>query len=337
MQLLRFVCFAAILFSTDNRAAVYEDEDTHSSSPKASSAAAKSTDSNTPPSAGIVTERLLEATHQPEFSAYGTVLGLEPLLALRQQYLAAQAQRDSAEAKFHEADLNLNRIRNLHRHDIASTRQLQEQQALWRNYKANLATSTSQQQTILATSRLQWGDTLTGWFTANHNRHADQFLNSQAQLLQITLPANVVLASAVDSINVDERGRRDKAITASLISPAPQVDPVTQGQRYFFKIEDRKLPFGTHISVWIAGEKHAENSGVLIPENAVVWHLGQAFVFIKTEKGDFQRHLLPQLIPSQGGYFASGGFKPGEEIVTVGAQTLLSEELKNLIPREDDD
>ena len=136
---------------------------------------------------------------------------------------------------------------------------------------------------------------------------------------------------------MDEHDRRDQAIKATLISAAPQVDPITQGERYFFKSEGRNLPFGAHISVWIPSGKQAQTSGVVIPKNAVVWHLGQAFVFIRSEDGGFNRRLLAELNPTKKGYFTSAGFEPGEEIVTVGAQTLLSEELKNLIPREDDD
>ena len=100
--------------------------------------------------ADIKTQPLKSTVMVPEFSAFGTVLTLEPLLALRQQYLAAQAQQDSAEAKYQQSDLNLSRTRNLHQHDIVSTRRLQEQQAQWRNDRAILATSNYQQQTLLA-------------------------------------------------------------------------------------------------------------------------------------------------------------------------------------------
>ena len=333
-SLIRFACLTAYLISSNLNAGVDDDDDNRSPITREVSVTESSKTQN---QAGIITQRIKLAVRQPEFNAYGTVLSLEPLLNLRQQYLAAQSQENSAEARYYEADQNLSRTRNLHQQDIVSTRRLQEQQAQWQNYKANLATSRNQQETILATSRMQWGDKLTEWFTQNHGKQAEQFLNHQAQLLQITLPANTRLAPEIFSVDVDERGRRDQAIKATLISPAPQVDPTTQGERYLFKSEGRKLPYGAHISVWIASGKQGESSGVLIPENAVVWHLGQAFVFIKSEDGNFNRRLLPELIPSKEGYFMEKGFKPGEEIVTTGAQTLLSQELKNLIPREDDD
>lgn len=286
--------------------------------------------------AGIKTQPLQTAAKQPEFSASGSVIDLQPLLALRQQFLTAQAVRDSAQARYQEADANLARTRHLHQQDIVSTRRLQEQQAQWRNDKANLSTSDYQQQTIVAASRLQWGDVLTDWFTQPNSRQAEQFLTHRSQLLQISLPANTRLQPEIRAIAVDDHGRRDQAITATLISPAPQVDPITQGERYFFKTEARRLSFGARVSAWIASGAPG-TGGVIIPESAVVWHLGQAFVYIKAENGEFNRRLLPDIATSNGGYFAAAGFKAGEDIVTIGAQTLLSQELKNLIPSEDDD
>lgn len=286
--------------------------------------------------AGIETASLQAAAAQPEFSAYGSVIDLQPLLALRQQFLAAQALHDSAQARYQEADANLSRTRHLHQQDIVSTRRLQEQQAQWRNDKANLSTSSYQQQTIVAASRLQWGEVLTDWFTQPNSPQAEQFLTHRSQLLQISLPANTRLNPGTHTIAVDERGRRDQAITATLISAAPQVDPITQGERYFFKTDARALPFGARVSAWI-GNGNPGTEGVIIPESAVVWHLGQAFVYIKAENNEFIRRQLPGTTLGIGGYFAAAGFKPGEEIVTTGAQTLLSQELKNLIPSEDDD
>lgn len=286
--------------------------------------------------AGIETQALQAATEQPEFNAYGSVIDLQPLLALRQQFLAAQALRDSAQARYQEADANLSRTRHLHQQDIVSTRRLQEQQAQWRNDRANLSTSGYQQQTIVAASRLQWGEILTDWFTQANNPQAEQFLNHRVQLLQISLPANTRLNPGTHTIAVDDHGRRDQAISATLISPAPQVDPITQGERYFFKTEARRLSFGARVSAWIAGGEPGAD-GVTIPESAVVWHLGQAFVYIKAENGEFNRRRLADTTSGNGGYFAAEGFTAGEDIVTSGAQTLLSQELKNLIPSEDND
>lgn len=286
--------------------------------------------------AGIKTQILERAHQQPEFSAFGTIVSLEPLLQLRQQYLAAQAQQDGAKARYTEAHLNLSRTKNLHEQDIVSTRRLQEQQAQWQSDKAALDATSYQQQTILAASRLEWGDTLTDWFIRKPNQAADRFLQHHAQLLLVTLPPNTHLTPEIRRIMIDEHGRREQAIAATLISSSPRIDPVSQGERYFFSVEGRRIPFGAHVTAWIANGAEQSN-GVIVPSSAVVWHLGQALAFVKTQNGQFGRRLINIQIPIGQGYFVSETLQAGEEIVITGAQTLLSQELKNQIPNEDDD
>ncbi|MGZ5000956.1 MAG: efflux RND transporter periplasmic adaptor subunit [Methylomonas sp.] len=333
-----FICLIACVTSTLALAMPDSDDLPNGSKPVSApnSSDALTLAPKTQQLAGIKTQPLEAAEQQPEFTAYGTVLSLEPLLQLRQQYLAARTQQDSAKAKYTETDLNLSRTQNLHAQDIVSTRRLQEQQALWQADKANLAASGYQQQAILAASRLEWGNTLTEWFIQTQGKAAEQFLNNGAQLLQITLPANVHLDPAVRNVYVDERGQRGNAIRAALISASPRIDPVSQGERYFFKTEGRRIPFGTHVNVWITSDTQ-QTAGVFVPKSALVWHLGQAFIFIRTADDKFSRRALPQYTPGSHGYFVTGPLKAGEEIVISGAQTLLSQELKNLIPSEDDD
>lgn len=286
--------------------------------------------------AGIKTQILTAEQQQPEAIVYGTVLNPEPLLQLRQQYLAAHAQQDSAKAKFNETHLNLSRTQNLHNQDIVSTRRLQEQQAQWQADKANSEASGYQQQNILAASRMAWGDILTDWFILKQNKAADDFLQYKIQLLQITLPPGAKFASDIKTIVIDEHGDRTAAVPASLISKSPRIDPVTQGESYFFQTKTRPIPFGAHITAWIK-ENSTQLHGVNIPKSAVIWHLGQAFVFVKNTDQQFTMKALANYTPSLPGYFVMGTLQPGEEIVTTGAQTLLSQHLKALIPNEDKD
>jgi hypothetical protein len=286
--------------------------------------------------AGIKTQVLSAVSQQSEFIAFGVVVSLEPLLQLRQQYLAAHAQQDSAKAKYTEAHLNLSRTENLHHQDLVSTRRLQEQQAQWQADKANLEISHYQQQTILAASRLEWGETLTNWFVSTPQKPAEQFLQQKAQLLQITLPAGFAFNQDIKHIYIDEHGHHNTAIKAALISASPRVDPVSQGERYFFRAEGRHIPSGSHITAWISNQNQAV-SGVIIPASALVWHLGQPWVFVKTAENQYNRRSVPEYHLQNNGYFVTGYLHADEEIVITGAQTLLSQQLKALIPDEDKD
>ena len=287
--------------------------------------------------AGIKTQILAAEQQQPELTVYGTAINLEPLLQLRQQYLAAHAQQDSAKAKFNETHLNLSRTQNLHKQDIVSTRRLQEQQAQWQADKANFDASGYQEQNILAASRMAWGDILTDWFILKQNKAVEDYLLHKVQLLQITLPPEVKFADNLRTILIDEHGNRSAAVAATFISKSPKIDPLTQGESYFFQTKTRSIPFGAHITAWIR-DNHTHKNGVNIPKSALIWHLGQAFVFVKSSDQQFSlRALANNYTPSLQGYFVIGTLQPGEEIVTTGAQTLLSQHLKALIPSEDKD
>ncbi len=286
--------------------------------------------------AGIRSQPLQAARRQPETTAYGTVLNPEPLLAVRQQFLAASAQQAGARSRFSEAEHNLNRTRDLHRQDIVSTRRLQEQQAIRDADQATLAANSYQQQLIAANSRLTWGDTLTEWFTRPGYKTAAELLEHRAQLLQITLPAGTRLEPGTVRIQADPAGQRQTALSADLVSVAPQADPVTLGQRYFFKCGQCRWPLGTHLTAWLPSGPAGE-PGVEVPQSAVVWHMGQAWVFVKTDATHFSRRPLATHSVNDGHYFVSQGLHPGEEIVTSGAQTLLSQMLKAQIPEEDND
>ena len=65
--------------------------------------------------------------------------------------------------------------------------------------------------------------------------------------------------------------------------------------------------------------------------------MDQALVYVKTDGKTFSQRILEHYSASAGGYFITGTIKPGEQIVTKGAQMLLSEELRGQIPKEDDD
>ncbi|WP_426991356.1 efflux RND transporter periplasmic adaptor subunit [Methylomonas sp. CM2] len=286
--------------------------------------------------AGIVTRRLESSRRRSEFSAYGSVLNPEPLLAIRQQYLAAQVQQDSARAKFDESAHNLARTRDLHRQDIVSTRRLQEQQALWQADKSGLASSGYQQQAIAAASRLTWGATLTDWFTRPNHPQAEQLLTGQAQLLQITLPADAPVDLAVGKARIQADAQRQTELSAEAIAPAPQVDPVSQGRRYFMLCRACRLPYGAPLTAWLPGAETGQ-TGVRIPASALVWHLGQATVFVKSADDRFSARPLLDYAADGLDYFVTAGLQAGEEVVTTGAQTLLSQQLKGTASGEGDD
>lgn len=301
---------------------------------------------------GLQTITLAPASHHAEFTAYGKAINIQPLIELRHRYLVTLTERGGATARFKQAEQNIQRQQDLYREGATSKRNLQVQQAQWQTDKAQVDASSVQSKAIAAEARLNWGPQLTEWALSADSDKMSAFLSGQKTLLQITLPVNKQLANDIVSVDVEASGNRSAASKAELISPAPQTDTTVQGESYFFQTDgrtncsgqscgthiipgDNRIRVGMRVAAWIP-EQGESQSGVVIPKSALVWHLDQAFVYIKTAAEQFSRRTIEQYSATSGGYFVGNGINAGEQLVVTGGQMLLSEEFRGQIPNEDD-
>lgn len=293
-------------------------------------------DGHTQQLSGIVTLTLKPAHHQTEFLAYGKAISIQPLLGLHQRFLAALTERKRANAKFELAEQSFSRQQDLFRHGATAKRNLQDQQAQWQSDKASLEATQYQDQAIIDEARLNWGKTLASWALSERANQLATFLDGQQTLLHITLPSHHSPAENLHTIAVDVAGDRGNAQTAEFISAAPQTEGNGQGLSYFFRVSGKTIKTGMSVSAWLP-EQGQQQDGVLIPANAVCWTSDQASVYVKTADDTFSRRTIGRYTPTTGGYFLSDTLKPGDAIVTTGAQMLLSEEMRGQIPSEDND
>ena len=285
---------------------------------------------------GIETLTLKPASHHAEFTAYGKAINIHPLLALRHRYFVALTERSSAKARFKQAEQNINRQQDLYRNGISSKRNLQEQQMQWQSYKAQVDATDFQGKAIIDEALLLWGKELTDWAFSNDSDKLGAFLSGRQTLLQITLPANKHLPDKIQTIYIEVSGNRSKAHKAELISMAVQTESIAQGESYYFQTGDKNIITGMNVTGWIP-EQNMQMTGVIIPKSALIWYMDQAFVYLKTAEESFSRCTIDHYSASADGYFIPDAIKPGEQVVTKGAQMLLSEELRGQIPSKDDD
>ncbi len=284
---------------------------------------------------GLRTIILTPISQRAEFSAYGKAVNIQPLIDLRRRYLLVLTEQGGAMGRFKQAEQNSKRQLDLYREGAASKRNLQVQQAQWQTDKALLDASGVQGKAIVDEALLNWGRKLTEWALSTDADRLSAFLSGQKALLLITLPVNKQLANTIQSIEVEASGNRSAAIKAELISAALHTDNLAQGESYYFQADGRHIRTGMRVAAWIP-EQGENRIGVNIPESALIWYLDQAFVYIKTADEQFNRRTIEQFSATADGYFVGNSIKPGELLVTTGAQMLLSEELKGQIPNEDD-
>jgi hypothetical protein len=80
--------------------------------------------------------------------------------------------------------------------------------------------------------------------------------------------------------------------------------------------------------------------GAIVPNSAIVWWAGRAWVYRKLSDTTFSRYAIPTDMPAENGQgyvVPATTFAPGEEIVVAASQLLLSEEFRAQIQVEGDD
>lgn len=284
---------------------------------------------------GIKTLILKPAHFQIETVAYGQVINIQPLLAIHNQLLTTQVEENIAAAKFKLAEQGMNRQQNLFRHEVASKRSLELQQISWQTDKNLWLSAQLQHQAVYQQAQLNWGDVLTGWLNQANSAAINQLLSGQLKLLQINLPPNHHLSEGIQQIQADPAGMRGHSKPALLISAAPLAAAGSQGESYFFQSRDERLLPGMRVTAWI--NSGAEETGVILAASALVWHLDQAWVYLKHDDNHFDHRIISGFTPAPEGYFITGNqIKPGESVVVEGAQLLQSAENNSAQPQDDD-
>ena len=121
------------------------------------------------------------------------------------------------------------------------------------------------------------------------------------------------------------------SIPAKLLAPAPRVDPRLQGASYFYLAPGGKLAAGMNVTARFAGSRAI--SGVIVPSESVVSFEGKSWAYLKRDATHFTRREVSIATPVSGGFFVTN-VPAGSEVVTTGAQQLLSEEMRSQLHEE---
>lgn len=285
----------------------------------------------------IHTLTLVQVKHLTTLEGLGTVMPLDGLLDLRSRYLSAVGELAVIKASLSNSQNDYERLAQLNRHDRnISDRMLWAAEAVYKADQAKLQAAETALDNLRYTARQQWGETL-GLAALERKPKAEiqALLDYQQVLIRIVLPAEQTDPSKV--LNVMPVGAQSpRGINARLIANAPQADPTLQGRTYFYAAAAGELRAGMRLSTREMDSAKLK-TGVDIPQSAVVWFGGKAWVYRKQGSEDFVRVPVSTDIESEHGWFNQERLVPGNTIVTSGAQLLLSEELKYQIKNENDD
>lgn len=262
---------------------------------------------------GLETAALAPAQLPPELQAYGRVLDVSPLASLVADLNTAQAARQVSEAE-------LQRLKTLSAQNNASQRALQTAEA-----------AAVRDQTQVESIRLRlvaaWGSAIAERQDLPGFVQALASLNSA--LVELNVPAGEPISSQPLGAQLQTLAAETKAVPAQFLSLAPLIDPQMQGRSFLFLVNSNSqhLTPGTAVSGFLS-LPGAPQTGVLLPRSAIVRFNGTTWVYQQTGEEIFQRVETRLVQPLDDGWFVREGLKPQDKVVTVGAQELLSEELK---------
>jgi hypothetical protein len=269
-------------------------------------------------SIGIAIAEPGKAQMAPHRVAFGRVLDPTPLAVLDSDLAAAEAAISASRAEYERTQKLLATGENMSR-KAAETAEAQ--------FRADESKLAGLHRQLL----LQWGAAASASDAATRHPFVEALVRGDAALVRVDLLPGDAVSEQPRSAKLLVVGREQQPIETTAISPAADADPRTQAQGFILQVT--KPPFalrpGMALTAWLALAEEA-HSGFDIPRSAILRHDGRTWIFVQKEEDKFVRKPVALDTPLDTGWFVAegGGVAAGDRLVVVGAQTLLSEEMK---------
>lgn len=286
-------------------------------------------------SMGLEITSLTTSILQNEIPSFATRVNLTPLLKQRSNYFAQLANVQVKQLQIKQTQAEIKRLKILTNKQAVSSRKLLTKKSQLAIYLAEIKASKNKLRSLSNQFTAQWGGTLNNWFLSENEPHFQQIKQFKQHIYITYLPANILLAP--EHIFLHPNNFREQAKKAQLISSTPNDTSSHQVANAFFYLAE---PFSTprnRVKSWIPSSSQGK-TGIIIPQSALVWRLGQSFVYLQVDDEVFKRVKITKKIRiNSHSYFIQHPLQANDRLVTLGAQTLLSEEFRGQIPAEDDD
>jgi len=264
---------------------------------------------------GLATQKLAAARRAAEIDAFAKVLDPAPLVQLDSDLRTAEAAAQaSAQEEKRSTALNAQggeisakdaeAARAQARSDALHVKLLREQLAL------------------------TWGGGVAKLSPAGRDQLVRGLSSGAIALVHVDTHNNEGQAGA-RSVRIDVG---DGSVTGKVIGLARTAEPRLQSTGLIVEVVGKAaelLAVGLTQSAHIATT--SQETGVLIPRNAIIRHQGSNWVYMRTGASQFERRLLQDPVPGADGYFEAHGFAAGEEVVVRGAAALFASEQSRLV------
>lgn len=164
-----------------------------------------------------------------------------------------------------------------------------------------------------------------------------RFARFDRLLARLYVPPGQNVDTSVTHAVITLADHEEHGIPARRVAVASSIDPKFQGQVLLFRLAPSRTSLrpGQAVTARLSQPGKAQ-AGVLIPSGAILRFQGETWVYIETAPGVFVRRMIALQYPSGGGWLVTSGVEPGQQIVTSGAQLLLSEEMKSQLESDEE-
>jgi hypothetical protein len=169
-------------------------------------------------------------------------------------------------------------------------------------------------------------------------------------LVRVDIPANLLTGPPPTSLklfvlpapgpafegpnNRTEPAEPPKAVTATRVGVAPQVDPALQAAGYLFEVtgsDDSAAAQwrpGLFVKAYLPVNDAKPIPAVAVPKGALLYHQGRALVYVRLSGNRFKRAEVTVLGRDGDWWVLSAGVDADDQVVTAGALALLSAEFR---------
>ena len=286
--------------------------------------------------AGIRTAPLTAATAGSGFDIRGVVADLRSLIDARGRHLALSGEVRALRLAAAASAAEYQRAAALFKDDRnVSERAMLAAQVQAATDRERVAAAESALRNSLDALRAAWGGALAGLAVDPAPDALGAFAEQREVILQMSVPDEFMRQLRGQAIPV-EAVAGGAVTSARFVSQAPSAAPGAVGSTVFLRADAGVLRPGARVTGHIA-TGDGKTAGVVVPEPAVVWHAGRAWVYREAADGAFVRVPVTASQAIAGGWFNAHGLEAGQPLVVVGAQLLLSEELEYQIRNENED
>jgi len=244
-------------------------------------------DDETQKKIGIATTRVTTLTMNHEVETFGSVVDVKDLTDLVNQSAAANAQLQQARSKASFDERELQRLRSLNADNKnVSDRAVQDAAATVAADNAQAAGATTAINTAHMSIVQRFGSAV-----ADRPSLIDDLIAMRKVLIEVAMPNGVAPPPALNGF--------------TYLSPAPRVDPKLQGRTFFYVASGANLSAGMNVSLRVP--TGTATGAIFVPPDAVVSWQGRTWIYVRRAPTKFAR-------------IDAGAAKPGDEVVTTGAQ-----------------